>query len=60
MKTIPKPKKKIGTSLRISADRLALVDLIAEQSGVNRTQVIEFALDQLFQALGAHGKKEKK
>ena len=60
MKTIPKTEKKIPTSLRISPDRLALVDLIAEESGVNRTKVIEFALDQLFEALDSVPKKGKK
>ena len=57
---IPKREKKVGTSLRISPERLALVDLIAEDSKVTRTQVIEYALDRLFDALEKGQKKKGK
>ena len=57
---IPKREKKIGTSLRISPERLALVDLIAKDSKVTRTEVIEFAIDQLIQSLGKSLKKAQK
>jgi hypothetical protein len=57
---IPKREKKIGTSLRISSERLALVDLIAKDSKVTRTEVIEFAIDQLIQSLGKSLKKAQK
>lgn len=57
---IPKREKKVGTSLRISPERLALVDLIAQDSKVTRTQVIEYALDRLFDALEKGQKKKGK
>ena len=57
---IPKRERKVGTSLRISPERLALVDLIAEDSKVTRTQVIEYALDRLFELLEKGQKKGKK
>jgi len=57
---IPKREKKVGTSLRISPERLALVDLIAEDSKVTRTQVIEYALDRLFESLEKSQTRKKK